>query len=174
MEKNKSYNSKSGFKVPDNYFEDFEAKMMASLNEDNRILNDLKKNSGFKVPENYFENLEGKIFKKIEVPKEQGKIVSIFSRRKLYAVAAVAAVFIGIITTLLFKPVPQQNFNTLEVSAIEEYLDSGNMEFEYNDISSFIYEEGFVLDNPNNLDVSDDAVFEYLNENIEDPSIIIE
>lgn len=174
MEKNKSYNSKSGFKVPESYFEEFEAEMMASINDDEGILYDLKKESGFKIPQNYFESLEEKILDKIEEPTGKGKVVSIFSRRKLYAVAAVAAVFIGIISTLLFKPDPQQTFNSLEISAMEEYLDSGTMEFEYNDISSFIYEEGYVLDNLKISDVSDDAVFDYLNENVEDPSYIIE
>lgn len=174
MENKKSYNPKSGFKVPDNYFGNLESKIMASINEDKGILHDLKEDNGFKVPANYFETLESRIFEKIEKPAPKVKVISIFGRKELYAVAAVAAIFIGIISTVLYQPVPQQTLNNVEVSALEDYLDSGNVEFEYNDISSFIYEEGYVLEKQNSFDVSDDAVFDYLNENIEDPSLIIE
>lgn len=174
MKKNKSYNPKSGFKVPENYFEEFETKMMGFLEEGRGNIDDLNKDNGFRVPNGYFETLEQRIFDKIEEPKQKGKLVSIFNRRKLYAVAAVAAIFIGIISTQLYNPASQQTFNSLDVSAMEEYIDSGNVEFEYNDISSFIYEEGYVLDNINKSEVSDEAVFDYLNENIEDPALIIE
>lgn len=174
MEKNKSYNQKSGFNVPENYFEEFEDNMLVSIKEERGIMYDLKKDSGFTMPNDYFESFEEKVFSKIEEPVKKEKVISIFSRRKLYAAAAVAAVFIGIISTLLFEPTPQQTFNSLEISGMEDYIDSGFMEIEYHDISSFIYEEGYVLDNFNDYKVSDDAVFDYLNENIEDPSLLIE
>jgi hypothetical protein len=174
MKKYKSYNPKSGFKVPENYFREFEAKMMASTDESQDCMDNSNKDSGFKVPQDYFATLEENILAKIEEPTKKGKVVSIFNRRKLYAAAAVAAVFIGIISTLLFKPTPQQTFNSLEISVMEDYIDSEAMEFDYNDISSFIYEEGYVLDILNDSEVSDDAVFDYLNENIEDPSLFIE
>ncbi|CAM4140342.1 hypothetical protein [Gillisia limnaea] len=175
MEKNKfKYNPKSGFKVPENYFEDFESKILASCVEKD-MMKTMEKSSGFKVPLDYFETLEGEIHARIANSESKGKVIPLYRRRKFYYSAAVAAIFVGLISTLLFKPVQQENsFDSIELSAIEEYMDSGNIDFNYNEISSIIYEEDFVFDNITRSNLSDDAVFEYLNENIEDPAVILE
>lgn len=175
MEKNKfTYNPKSGFKVPENYFEDFEAKVLDSLFLEQELSKTIEKDPGFKVPLDYFETLESKIYTRIENPEFEGKVIPLYRRRKFYYSAAVAAIFVGIISTLLFKPVPGNSFDSIELSAIEAYMDSGNIDFNYSEISAIIYEEDYVFDNITKSNLSDDAVFEYLNENIEDPSLILE
>lgn len=174
MEKNKfTYNPNSGFNVPENYFEDFETKLLDSLSLEPQ-LGTIEKDSGFRVPSDYFETLESKIFAGIENSESKGKIIPIYKSRKFYYYAAVAAVFIGLISTQLFNPVQEYSFDSIELSAIEAYMDSGNIDFNYNEISAIIYDEDYVFDNMTKSNLSDDAVFEYLNENIEDPSIILE
>ena len=175
MEKKKfTYNLKSGFKVPENYFEDFESEMLDTFCLEPDMLNIIEKDSGFKVPSYYFETLENKIFDRIENSEAEGKVIPLYRTRKFYYYAAVAAVFVGLISTLLFNPVQKNTFDSIELSAIEAYMDSGNIDFNYNEISAIIYEEDYVFDNITKSNLSDDAVFEYLNENIEDPSIILE
>ena len=175
MEKNKfTYNPKSGFKVPENYFEDFESKVLDSLFLEPKILKTVSKDSGFKIPLDYFETLESKIYTKIENSESKGKVIPIYRKRTFYYYAAVAAIFVGLISTLLFNPVQEFSFDSIEMSAIEAYMDSGKMDFNYSEISSIIYEEGYVIDINTKSNLSDDAVFEYLNENIDDPFIILD
>lgn len=170
------YNDKSGFKVPDNYFENFEEKMMRSIGEKPALENiPFQTNSGFKVPEFYFEDLENKIISKAEGEKKNGKLISLFTNTKLYYVAAIAAVFAGVISSVFFNPV-NENFTIdgLELSAIEQYIDEGYIDFNYNEISAFMAEEDYSFDDFNTSGLSDEQVFEYLSENIEDPNILYE
>ena len=175
MENNKfTYNPKSGFKVPENYFEDFESKVLDSFCLEPDMVNTIEKDSGFKVPSDYFETLDSKIYARIENSESKGRVIPLHKKRKFYYYAAVAAIFIGLVTTQLFNPVNENSFDSIELSAIEAYMDSGNIDFNYNEISLMIYEEDYVFDNATKSNLSDDAVFEYLNENIEDPSFILE
>ncbi len=175
MEKNKfTYNPKSGFKVPENYFEEFESKILGTFCPEKDMVKTIEKDTGFKVPNDYFETLDEKIFARLENPELEIKVIQFYKTRKFYYSAAIAAVFVGLISTLLFNPVQENSFDSIELSAIEAYMDSGNIDFNYNEISSIIYDEEYVFDNITKSNLSDDAVFEYLNENIEDPTLILE
>lgn len=175
MEKNKfTYNPKSGFKVPENYFEDFESNMLDSLFLEPELLKTIEKDPGYKVPSDYFETLESKIFARLENSKSKVKVIPIYRERKFYYYAAVAAIFVGLISTLLFSPVQEYSFESIELSAIEAYMDSGTIDFNYSEISSIIYDEEYVFDYSTKSNLSDDAVFEYLNENMDDSFIILE
>lgn len=177
MKQNKlPYNPNSGFIVPDDYFENFEEKMMLSIGEKPALENIVfKSNSGFKVPNSYFENIEREIIHKVEGEKKSGKFISLFNNPKLYYAAAVAAVFIGVVSTVFFNPVTDNfTIDGLEISAIEHYIDEGYIDFNYNEISAFMAEEDYSFDDFNTSGLSDDQVFEYLSENIEDPNILFE
>lgn len=170
------YNSESGFKVPDNYFEDFEENMMRSIGDKPAMENIVfKANSGFKVPDLYFENLEKEILQKVEGEKKGGKVIAFFQTTKFYYAAAVAAVFIGIVSTVFFNPTTEEfSIDGLELSAIDQYIEEGNVDFNFNEISAFMVEEDYPFDDFNTSGLSDEQVFEYLSENIEDPNILYE
>lgn len=175
MKRKIPYQSKSGFKTPENYFEDLEARIMGAVVQDN-YLTDLKnKKTGFNVPDAYFENLEIDVLARVESNKESGKVISLFNTSKYYYAAAVAAVFIGVVSTLLFNPVMDDlSIDAIELSALEDYIDEGNINLNYNEISAFMAEEGYSFDEFNTSGLSDDEVFDYLNENIDDPTLLFE
>lgn len=174
MKKNKlAAHSKPGFKVPKNYFEDFEAKMTNAISQEQTLGEQYKGNSGFTIPDNYFDGLEDRVLAKVERPEPRGMLISLFRKNKLYAVAGIAAVFIGIISTLLLKPSPVNTLDSEKISVLEEYIDQENMDLNFNEITSFLYEEGYVLDDLNTSGLSDEAVFDYLNEHVEDPALIL-
>ena len=174
MKKNKlAAKYKPGFKVPKNYFEDFEAKMMPAISREQSTLDQYEGKPGFTVPKNYFDSLEDQVLAKVERPEPRGMVISLFRKKKFYAAAGVAAVFIGIVSTLLLKPSSFNSWDSVELSALEEYIDQESIDFNLNEITSFIYEEGYVLDNLNISSLSDDAVFDYLSDHLEDPSLIL-
>lgn len=169
------YHQKPGFKVPDNYFEDFESKILREVGIEKSLLEIDKIAPGFSVPNNYFETLENEILQKVESTEKKGKIISLFNTSRYYYAAAVAAVFIGIVSTLFFSPVTQDyNLDSLEFAAIENYIEEGYIDLNYNQLSSFITEEGYTYDNFYTSGLSDDEVFDYINETIEDHELLFE
>lgn len=159
------YGKDAGFKVPEGYFQDFEARMMARVAAPE---NKLKENP-FKVPENYFEQLEGKVFERLENTPEKGKVIPLFNHRTLSYIAGVAAVLAVLFTSVIFTTSTELNFEDLDVAAVENYL-----------------LESFDFDNPNNApveeynftatagpDIDKEALLEYLNDHIEEPALLL-
>ena len=86
MKKNNLKNiNKTGFKVPQDYFENFEDILLSELK-----LKGASAHSGFKVPKGYFENLDGQIINAIEKDKDH-KVIPLFAWKKVAYAAAVAA-----------------------------------------------------------------------------------
>jgi hypothetical protein len=77
-------------------------------------------------------------------------------------------------STVLLKAPENSEFNSLNYTALEEYIDEEDLDLNYNDISNLIYEEGLFIDNLNSFSYNEQAVFEYLSENVEDSGLMIE
>lgn len=175
MKKNKSHINKSGFKIPENFLEDFEEKMMRSVGEKPVLQDSYKNNSGFKVPDIYFDNLEKDVLQKVESQKKGGKLISLFNNKKLFYAVAVAAVFVGLISTVNLNPVSDNyTMGGVELSAIEQYIDEGYIDLNFNEISAFMADEDLSFEEFNTSGISDEQVLDYLSENIEDPNILYE
>ncbi len=173
---NSKYPRKPGFRIPDNYFGELEDRLLKRIAEENSAeLTSV--NSGFKAPDGYFENLEDRILAKQKSP---GKVISIFRSEYLYYAAAVAAIFI------LIWVAPFNKMNTadplgwddVEVSAMEDYLvegyEMGYIEMDASEFSNYFLDNEKLVDDSDFENVNSDAVIDYLEENVDDPSDLIE
>lgn len=177
MENNKlPYRLKPGFKVPNDYFENFEDQLMQSVQKETKqpeLIQTYIGKSGFSIPEDYFDNLETRIMDKVNA--QPGKVIPLNSVRKLFYVAAVAAVFIGIVSTLFFKDnTTLSTMDSLELSALENYIEEGYFDLDFNQLSAFMTDEGYSFGDYSTSEFSDEAVYNYINENIEDPELLFE
>lgn len=59
-----------------------------------KLENQPKIESGFKTPENYFDTFSARVIQ--QLPKEEPKIISIFSKRKTWLYAAAAILILGL------------------------------------------------------------------------------
>ena len=174
-QKNK-YNPDSGFKVPENYFGSLEEKLMQRLNEE-KSGNIPVKGSGFTVPEDYFENLENRILSR--VTEDKPKVIKLFKKEYIFYAAAVAAIFVLMLGNF-FQTSQQQTlgWDDIEISAMENYFDDsynmGYIEWSTSEYSDFIVEDANIIHEDNFREVDNEAVFDYLDENIEDPTYILE
>jgi hypothetical protein len=107
----KQNNKNNGFKIPKDYFESFEDKLHTELG-----LHSIKKEA-FKTPENYLENF--KIDTSL-IETEQPKVISIFSRRKLFLATSIAATIALLLTLTLNKP--SNTFDTLENDTLKTFV----------------------------------------------------
>ena len=177
MENNKlPYHLKPGFKVPENYFQEMEDRLMQVIQNESTLTHDMSSysgKSGFSVPEGYFSTLEDTILEKVK--KTEPKVIPLFLARKLFYAAAVAAVFIGIISTLFIRNNTNEfTMDSIELSALENYIEEGYFDLDFNELSSFMTEDGYSFGNYNTDDFSDEAMYNYINENIEDPEFLFE
>lgn len=174
MEENNTYRHNSGFKVPENYFDGLEDRILASVASDSPEKRLSENTAGFRVPEGYFDSLEDRILEQVGQPAKRGALIPLFRSKKLLYAAAVAAVFIGLVSTLLLRPIAEISFDDMELSALENYIDEGYLDFNLNEITSFMYEEGYAVDNLDQPKIDNEALLEYLDENIEDPAYLLE
>lgn len=173
MEKNKlPYHKNPNFKVPDGYFETLEDRIMATVTKDEeKELLTKKQESGFKVPKGYFENFETELFDKLETKPKPSKVISFLNNEILYYVAGAAAVFVAILSTVFTNPAQPVSFDDLDMLTLESYLFE-TMETSNSDITQYIKEEEAFLDRSSQPNIDFEAVYEYLDENVEEPSIL--
>lgn len=144
---NKIDSSSSGFKIPDDYFDNLENNLIEkvftnessdkkkSVNELHLIraneLGSKRKESGFKVPENYFEQLEGRFSKTEEFHTENTKV------RRLRLVSMSVAASILLFFGIQYMNKGQQNVNEviLENEEIAGWVDENIITFDSYDIA---------------------------------------
>lgn len=177
MRTNKSkYPGNSGFKTPENYFGSFEEKMLRRLEEEKTVEIPVK-GKAFSVPSAYFDSLEDKIIARTK--NKETRVINLFRKEYLFYAAAVAAIFVLILGDF-FKTESNQplGWDDIEISAMENYLEEGYEMgyFELNsaEVSDFVFEDGRLIDDSDFNTVNSDAVFDYIDENIEDPAYILE
>ena len=170
------YSHKSGFKVPEDYFGNLEDNLMSKFNEQESYELTSARN-GFKVPDDYFDQLEEKIIARTN--QQESGVISLFRKEYIFYAAAVIAVC-ALLLGDFFDPGSSQNmgWDDIELSAMENYIDEG-YEMGYIDLNSSEYSD-FIIDGDQLVQeddfnsVNSDAVFEYIDENIEDPTFILE
>ncbi|MGY0392771.1 hypothetical protein ACW5R3_09480 [Bizionia sp. KMM 8389] len=105
----------SGFKTPDNYFQNFEDNLLSEI-----AIQEQCDSAGFKVPDNYFENFN--VSTKNLTPQENSssKVIPLFAKKSWLYAASIAAIAILVFTLPDFnQPV---NFSTLDNDSIENYI----------------------------------------------------
>lgn len=174
-EKNNTHQQQSGFRTPDNYFENLEAKLaeciFPSSNKD--TLQNIPKNSGFHVPSNYFEELESKLSSKITTQKSGKVIRTKFSRNWWYTASAIAAIFILLFMINPFAKQQTSSWDDVELSAMEQYINQGYIDFSEADFSTIMGND-YLVEESSFYNMSTDAVVDYLDQNVEDPTYILE
>ncbi|HAJ81737.1 MAG: hypothetical protein CMP12_03880 [Zunongwangia sp.] len=169
------YHGASGFKVPSGYFDNLEDHLCDKVFNEEKQLDKIAvpTKAGFKVPEAYFDHLEDVLVEKIA--HKQPRLIKINFRKTFYYAAAVAAIFVGLYTTVFTLGNEQSaSWDDVELSAIEQYIDDGYIDLSDTEFSNMIIEDGYIVEESDFATMSSEAVFEYLDENVEDPSFILE
>ncbi len=144
----KTYQKKSGFKTPDNYFKEFEINELDLLTKDH-----------FKVPSNYFEDF------KVNTPLTS-KVIPL--RTKVIAfVSSMAAAIAAIVLALNYnsKIAPQTTyFSTIAPSEIENYI-----EYELDNPEDYI-NSSLIIDfnNVESSKLSSEEIANYLGDDLYD------
>lgn len=165
------YRKDSGFKVPENYFETFEARLREKVSMESEA--DLPETtSPFKVPDSYFENFSSRLQEKLEIGEQPVKVISLSRRKVLSYVAGIAAVLAVVFGSLWNTPAEPDDFNDLDLLTVENYL-LESIEFSIPEETPLIKEGDLSFSPTGNSILDQEAVIEYLQENVEDPSLLL-
>ena len=145
---------KTIYKTPDTYFETVEDLAVTKLKAQtfqNEVTNS--------IPEGYFETLEDQVLNKV---KETSKVRTLKKISKYVAPIAIVASFL--IIFILNSTSNNITFETLATSEIEEFIESGNINYDAESLASIFPE--VTLEDTNYIStLSDSDVLNYLNEN---------
>ena len=158
---------KEGFDLPKDYFEEFESRLFNRIN-----IESLPKESGFKVPTGYFNDLDKNIIASVD-DSNKTKIISIVSKKTLLYAVSIAACAVLVFSFINFNN-EVITLNDIDLSAIETYIEEGNIEITNNDLTSLLTEEDLNELTIENGLIPEELIENYLLDNINDTSILIE
>lgn len=176
MKKNSlPYNQGQGFKVPEGYFESLEERVMDAVTT-NKIEQRLPE-QGMSMPEGYLESFEDTLLNRMESEGIVAEEVDVKVKRlpvweNLKYAAAVAAVLL-VIGTLVNsnQPTSNEGLETIDLLTLEGYLQEAS-ETPNSNLRFIISEEQDSLGTNDDIVIDQEALLEYLKENIDEPSIL--
>ncbi|MDP3313380.1 hypothetical protein [Lutibacter sp.] len=134
-----NHQSKLGFTIPEDYFENFRVTLQQKINEN--ILEDVHfEQLGYTVPKDYLKNISSKILEKTN--KKELKIISLISRYK-YVVSTVAASLLILLSINYFNP--DFAFSTNRV-AVDSAINSVQDNFSDEETISLLLEDDESVD----------------------------
>lgn len=163
----KNETKNKGFKTPKNYFNELESNLFGKIEEFS-----LPKEQGFKVPQDYFDTLDDKIINQVSFSEKETKTIALFSKKTFWYAASIAACAM-IIFSLINKPSTTINFQEIEFSSIENYIEEGNLNLHTEELASILIDEDIETNLKTEL-FSDQEIENYLLENNSDNSLFTE
>jgi len=193
MNKNNKH-IKTGFTTPDDYFNNFEEKLLNKLSVEESE-SDLPLETGFTTPDNYFLNLEETVLHTLSVeennsntqkqtgfvaPKNyfdnlddeilnkvtttETKVIKLFSKKQFLYVASIAAIFVFGFFILNPSNSNLPTFDDLEYAAFEEYLNTEDLDISALELADLYEIETNELDNISFLNIEDKNILDYLSD----------
>ncbi|WP_435579447.1 hypothetical protein [Gilvibacter sp.] len=166
-----SHNNTNPYGIPEGYFEGFEASVQARIAEEE--LRELVTTPGFVTPDGYFETLTPKVIAQLQKPEP--KVISLFSRRSLFAVASVAAavvLIVSLVTNSGNTTTDTLAFDNIDTDTLEAYVNSDAIAFTDADLIDFVSEEDLESSLFSDESLTDESIETYLLDNLDDIDLI--
>lgn len=176
MKKNSlPYNNNQDFKVPQGYFESLEDRVMDAVTTD-EIEQGLPEH-GFAMSSGYSDSFENRLFDRMKQEnllevEIQPKVRRLNIRESVKYVAAVVA-FAVVMGTLFNsnQPTASDSLESIDLLTLESYLQEVS-ETPNSNLQFIITEQQDSLGAKDDIIIEQDALLEYLKENIDEPSIL--
>lgn len=165
MKENKNI---SGFKTPETYFEGFEERLFGKISEEN-----FPKSAGHKVPDGYFKNMEDRFLRAANNSEKPAKVIPLFAKKYFgYAAALAACLIIGF--TIFNTKADNSGLDSLQLAAIDTYIEDGNLNLDLYDLTSYIDDEDITDLNLDDHQFSETTLENYILENVDEEILINE
>jgi hypothetical protein len=165
--KDKKY--KAGFKVPENYFDNFEKRLHNTIESES-----LPKDTGFKAPDGYFDKLEDIVLQKLNALDKPQKVISLNSRRTWVYLTTIAACLAIIVSILTKNESIVKQMDSLKTASIENYIDEGYLDLESYEVLALLDDEDLASMNFESDVFSEELLENYLLDNSIEETLLIE
>lgn len=164
MREKKKNIKNSGFKVPDQYFENFEKQLSNALDDEkeNGFLLSKVEKTGYKVPDQYFETFEDILLTKIKEKKKTTKVISIATIKKLMYISGVAAMIVLAIILRNPKETNAPDFESIAIADIQEYIISNHVEMSDDELAVLLDSEIDLTEMFEDAIISNEVLEDYL------------
>lgn len=164
---NKKY--KHGFKVPEGYFDGLEDHIEIAQKEVS-----LPKETGFEVPPNYFEKFEDQLFTTLysEENKATVKVIPLYQRTWFKVATSIAACLL--IALFVYTNQTDDIETELAENEVTNYLETDLASIDTDDIAQLLSETELEELDFDTEEISSTNLEEYLLENLDDTSLLIE
>jgi predicted DNA-binding protein len=118
---NQKTGKKTGFSIPENYFEEMEDNFFSSIATES-----LPKDDAFKTPSNYFETVENDILSKLNIETDKEvKVISLYKRVLNFIPIAAAASVLLFIGLNYFNTSKTYTFDDITEADIASWYENG-------------------------------------------------
>lgn len=164
----KEENKNRGMNTPEGYFDNFEDRMLIRVMEE-----DFPDKAGFAVPDTYFTEAEDRILAATSNTENTG-VVSIFRKRTLLYAASIAACAVLVVTIFSKSSANEISADDLSVEAVEAYINNSGAAIDAYDVMAMLDEETLeAITIPSEI-LSEENLEDYIIENIDETSLLIE
>lgn len=147
------------FKIPQDYFDDFEARLFLKIKEEQ-----LPKSTGLKVPETYFDGMEQRMLE-LSIEDKKVKTIPLFPKKYFtYAATIAACLLIGVLAINSKKD--DLTLETVKLSIVDRYIEDGNLNLDLYDLTNYFEDgdiSGIYLESPH---ISEGILENYLLDNM--------
>ncbi|MEP2937273.1 MAG: hypothetical protein ABJM06_02685 [Gilvibacter sp.] len=165
------HNKQQPFGVPSDYFETFQDALDARLAEER--LREVVKGHGFALPETYFKEFE--FSSEEQLASNEVKVFSLFNTKTIATVAAIAACLVLVFTIFNNNPSNQEfALEDIETTTLDEYLDSDAITFTDSELTAYLNEETISLEATIEGDIANEALEDYILDNLDANDIYIQ
>lgn len=160
---------KSGFKVPENYFDDFENRIFNKIESET-----LPKEHGLKVPDGYFDNLEDTLLVRLNAEEKTPKVIQLNSKAKWIYLTAIAACLAIIVSMFLRDESIVKQMDSLKTASVENYIEEGYLDLDSYEVLALLDDEEVTNINFESDIFSEELLENYLLENSIEETLLIE
>lgn len=163
MKHNKLHSKKeTGFKVPKDYFENFEASIVRQAS-----LKSKATDTGFTVPKDYFKHIENDILAKVN-QEETVKVIPLFNKRNIIYISSLAAAILLLFNLSIINT--PFNYDSLDTETVDTFILNN---FEADEIASLF--SSSELSETNFIDYNlNDETLDYYLESLDETELILE
>ena len=157
----KKKEQQSGFRVPDGYFTDLNARLKERIETSP---GDLPDSEGFTIPPGYFEALGERLLR--EAPDK--KVIRLTPLLKYWPAAAAVAAVVSLLFLMPPREAAKPSFDDLAGAEIATYMERSVMEFTDEEMAQLFSVEDLEMSDMLDQQLTEEHILEYLDASLED------
>lgn len=159
----KKVHKNSGFKLPENYLENFNDSLLDKISSQEEIK--LPNKDGFTVPKDYFKTLHKNISDKLE--DTPTKVIPLKSYKKYYYSAIAAAAIVLLFVGINFNKTGDYSIEDIANADIDSYIEYTDLDFSSYEIAEVVPIDNLDITDILDAGINEENIIDYLEDDLD-------